>query len=305
VRDLFSRTEAGSSTDRKFLAAWLAGAFAMFAASLHDPAETSLYINIWRLFLVIACVVVSAFAINEIARRHLSLTAVAVVTVAMLCCGFAFAQDEQSIAQPSWWSMAAGLGAAGVAAWTLRRFCAGSESRERLVLVALVAAQVLADATMGMAASSPSDSDHRHLATFRRSLPEGVVPPPAMRDDDLFPTTVEPETCLLISDTDVPYRLRLALKSVWLKADLVLVRDWDDALKHVFDESRQPKPVVLVDWSKGKSRSANPTGAQWEAKPVGNPQFFEQRQLRAYVLDWKPATPSDESPRAEPAAALP
>ena len=44
---------------------------------------------------------------------------------------------------------------------------------------------------------------------------------------------------------------------------------------------------LVVDWSRGNSRPANPTGARWNAPPIGNPQFFEQRPLRAYVLAWE------------------
>jgi hypothetical protein len=50
------------------------------------------------------------------------------------------------------------------------------------------------------------------------------------------------------------------------------------------DEHQKPKTVIVVDWSHGNSRPANPTGAQWETVPVGNPQFFQHRQLRAYLV---------------------
>ena len=87
----------------------------------------------------------------------------------------------------------------------------------------------------------------------------------------------------------------LALKSVWPTADVTLVRDWDQALKVALDERQTPKAAVVVDWSHGNSRPANPTGAQWEAVPVGNPQFFEQRQLRAYVLVRERKQPDDDN----------
>ena len=65
------------------------------------------------------------------------------------------------------------------------------------------------------------------------------------------------------------------------------MKDWDEALKIAAGDGRTPKTAVVVDWSRGNSRPANPTGARWNAPPIGNPQFFEQRPLRAYVLVWE------------------
>ncbi len=65
------------------------------------------------------------------------------------------------------------------------------------------------------------------------------------------------------------------------------MRDWDEALKVAVGEGGTPKTAVVVDWSRGNSRPANPTGARWDAPPIGNPQFFVQRPLRAYVLVWE------------------
>ena len=117
----------------------------------------------------------------------------------------------------------------------------------------------------------PTTRTGGRLTTFHSSLPPGI----------------DAEACLLISESEAPYRLQLALKSVWPTAEIALVRDWDQALKVALGEHQTPKAAVVVDWSHGNSRPANPTGAQWEAVPVGNPQFFEQRQLRAYVLVWE------------------
>ena len=94
----------------------------------------------------------------------------------------------------------------------------------------------------------------------------------------------------MISESKVPYRLLLALRSVWPTGEIMVVPDWDQALKVALDENQVPKTAIVVDWSEGTS-PANPVGAQWETVTVGNPQYFEQRQLRAYVLksEHKPA----------------
>jgi hypothetical protein len=91
----------------------------------------------------------------------------------------------------------------------------------------------------------------------------------------------------VISEGRPPARLLYALKSVWPKAQIFPLKEWDEALKVAAGDGKTPKTAVVVDWSRGNSRPANPTGARWNAPPIGNPQFFEQRPLRAYVLVWE------------------
>ena len=162
----------------------------------------------------------------------------------------------------------AGLVFAVVAAQVLRRLCQASETRQWMVLAGLIAAYVVSDASIGISTIRADDSDWRALNTFHSSLPPRN----------------EVKTCLLISESGAPSRLLLTLKSVWPTTSVTLVRDWDQALKMALDEHHKPKTVIVVDWSHGNSRPANPTGAQWETVPVGNPQFFQQRQLRAYLV---------------------
>ncbi len=277
----------------RFLAAWFVCALVLFAASLRDAAPGSLYLSMWRLFLMSACTACSALALDEIARRRIGLPLFVSVTLAALLVGYVFVHQNRRGGAPSPWILVGGLVFAVVAAQVLRRVCEKSETRQWLVLAGLIVAYVVADASIGISTIRADDADWRALTTFHSSLPAEFDAESSWRE------------CLLISDSKPPYRLLLALKSVWPTADITIVRDWDQALKVALGEHQTPKTALVVDWSHGNSRPANPTGAQWEAVPVGNPQFFEQRQLRAYILMWERKPAGDENHAAGQAGSLP
>jgi hypothetical protein len=277
-RGLLSSGNGVRRASFRFLAAWFVCAFVLFAGGLRDAAPGSLYLSMWRLFLMSACTACSALALDEIARRRIGLPLFVSVTLASLWVGYFFLHQNRPARAPSPWLLGGGLAFAVLAAQVLRRFCERSQTRQWLVLSGLLAAYVAADASIGISTIRADDANWRALTTFHSSLPRGV----------------DAEACLLISESKVPYRLLLSLKSVWPSAAIEPVRDWDEALKVALGEHQTPKTAVVVDWSHGNSRSANPTGAQWEAVPVGNPQFFEARQLRAYVLVWERKPPGGD-----------
>jgi len=260
-----------------FLAAWFACALFCFAASLRlnettDAALGSLYLNMWRLFLMSACTACSALALDEVARRRISLPIFVSVTFGALLVGYAYLHPKHTGDYPSLLTVAAGLVFALAAAQILRRLCELSERRQWLLLSGLIIAYVAADASIGISnirADDQSRLDWRALSTFHNSLPPHN----------------DTGSCLLISESKPPYRLILALKSAWPTAEITVVPNWDEALKLALDENQMPKTAIVVDWSEGNSRPANPTGAQWKTITVGNPQYFDQRQLRAYVLE--------------------
>ena len=182
-------------------------ALVFFAAGLRDAAPGSLYLNMWRLFLMSACTACSALALDEVARRRIGLPLFATVTLAALVVGFCFLHHNRAGAAPPSWVLVAGLVFAVLAAQVLRRVCRTSETRQWLVLSGLIAAYVVADASIGIATIRADDADWRALTTFHSSLPPRN----------------EVKTCLLISESDVPNRLLLALKSVWPTTVVTLV----------------------------------------------------------------------------------
>jgi hypothetical protein len=255
----------------RFVALWLAASSVIYAASLSHGGNESLYTGLWRLFFSAACVCVAALALDEVTRRKVSLLEFVCLTFATLGCGYAFLRTENLVPNASLRGVFIALAAALIIARGAQEFCRRSELREWLLITGLLAAFVLGDAGLGISALEAADPDYQALTAFGRSLQ---------------PDQVDAEACLLISEGTPPVRLQFELKSVWPKAQIVPVKDWDEALKFAAGDGKTPKTAVVVDWSRGNSRPANPTGARWNAPPIGNPQFFEQRPLRAYVLVW-------------------
>jgi hypothetical protein len=286
IRGLVAPAGGGSCTRYRFLAAWTLCAFVMLGAALRWPEPQSLYISMWRLFMMSACAACSAAAIDEIARRRVSLVLFVSVTAATLFTGYAFLHVIGPGEMPSPWTLAGGLVIAVAAAAVLLRICGRHEARRRLALAGLIIAQVAADSSISIAAVRRSDADAASLRVFRQSLQERQRP--RLRGRSFRAASeIDAKVCILISEREAPYRLQFALKSVWPNAKLCVVRDWDQALRIARGENQAPPNAVVVDWSRSNSRPANPTGAQWEANPVGSPQFFQERQLRAYVLVWE------------------
>ena len=158
----------------RFLAAWFVCAFVLFAASLRDAAPGSLYLSMWRLFLMSACTACSALALDEIARRRIGLPLFVSVTLAALLVGYFFVHQNRRGGAPSPWILVGGLVFAVVAAQVLRRVCEKSETRQWLVLAGLIVAYVVADASIGISTIRADDADWRALTTFHSSLPRGV-----------------------------------------------------------------------------------------------------------------------------------
>jgi 4-amino-4-deoxy-L-arabinose transferase-like glycosyltransferase len=280
ARGLVSLDCKAKRTKLVFVAAWFLCGLGAFAAGLLVAPAGSLYFNMWRLFLMSSCVACSALALDEIAHRRIGLSTFVTVTLGSLFVGYVFLHPKTVNNAPNLWLLLGGLALAFAVGQLMRRICERSESRQWLVFAGLIFAYLAADASIGVwsiRADDQSRVDWRALSTFHNSLPPHN----------------DTGSCLLISDTKVPYRLLLALKSVWPRAEITVVPDWDQALKIALDENQVPKTAIVVDWSEGTSRPANPTGAQWETVTVGNPQYFEQRQLRAYVLKSEHKTTDD------------
>jgi hypothetical protein len=268
----FSASEGKSWPALRFLAVWMGASCVIYAASLSKGGSESLHASLWRLFFSAACVCTAAVALDQVTRRKVSLLEFVCLTFATLGCGYAFLRTGNLVPNASLRGVFVALAAALVLARAAQEFCRRNELREWLLITGLLAAFVLGDAGLGISALEAADPDYQSLTAFGRSLE---------------PDQVDAEACLLISEEEPPARLQFVLKSVWPKAQIFPVKDWDEALKIAAGDGKTPKSAVVVDWSRGNSRSANPTGARWNPLPIGNPQFFEQRPLRAYVLVWE------------------
>jgi 4-amino-4-deoxy-L-arabinose transferase-like glycosyltransferase len=274
---LFSKSASGSRRSEsagplRFAAVWMAVSGAIVAASLFEAGGLSLYANMWRLFFSVACVCTAASALDEVSRRQVTLLEFVCLTSATLGCGYALLHAEGLLPNASMRSVFVALALALLAGRAAQEFCRRGEARDWMLIALLLTGFVLADAGLGISTLEAADPDYQSLTAFGRSL---------------MPDHLDAEVCLLICDGQPPARLQLALKSVWPMTQIHPVRDWDEALKVAVGEGGTPKTAVVVDWTRGNSRPANPTGARWDAPPIGNPQFFEHRPLRAYVLVWE------------------
>jgi 4-amino-4-deoxy-L-arabinose transferase-like glycosyltransferase len=256
----------------RFVAIWMAVSGAIVAGSLYDSGSLSLYANMWRLFFSAACVCMAAVALDAVSRRKVSLLEFVCLTLATLGCGYAFLNADSVLPGSSMRGVFVALALALLAGRGAQELCRRGEGRDWMLITLLLTGFVLADAGLGIFTLEAADPDYQSLTAFSRSL---------------APDHVDAEVCLLVCDGQPPARLQLALKSVWPKTQIAPVRDWDEALKVAVGEGGTPKTAVVVDWTRGNSRPANPTGARWDAPPIGNPQFFEHRPLRAYVLVWE------------------
>jgi hypothetical protein len=267
----FTANGAESRTPLRFLGIWIATSAAIFVAALTNGGG-SLYTNMWQLFFSAACVCTAAIAIDEVTRRKVGVLEFVCLTLATLGGGYALLRTESLVPNASMRGVFIALAAALLVARGVQEFCRRSELREWLLIAGLLTAFILGDIGLGISSLEAADPNDQSLSAFCHSLE---------------PDHVDAEVCLIVSQGRPPARLQFALKSIWPKAQLCPVKDWDEALKIAAGDGQTPKTAVVIDWSRGNSRPANPTGARWSAPPIGNPQFFEQRPLRAYVLVWE------------------
>jgi hypothetical protein len=275
-RRLLAPADGQSRMPFRFLAVWMAMSCVIFAGaesvSGTGSGGESLYIDLWKLFFSAACVCTAAVALDQVTRRKVGLFEFVCLTLATLGCGYAFLRTDNLVPNASMRGVFIALAAALLVARATQEVCRRSEFREWLLIVGLLSSCVLSDAGLGIASLQASDPDYESLLAFRKSL---------------LPDKVDVEACLLVGEGQPPARLQFVLSSIWPKARIYPVKGWDEALKIAGGDGHTPKTAVVVDWSRGNSRPANPTGARWNAPPIGNPQFFEQRPLRAYVLAWE------------------
>ena len=128
-RGLCSGTGCKRRASFLFLGAWFVWALVFFAGGLRDAAPGSLYLNMWRLFLMSACTACSALALDEVARRRIGLPLFAAVTLGGACGRLLFPASQPLGAAPPSWVLVAGLVFAVLAAQVLHA-CAGRAKRD-------------------------------------------------------------------------------------------------------------------------------------------------------------------------------
>ena len=155
-----------------FLGAWFVCGLALFAAGVRDMAPVALYFYMWRLFLMSACTVCSALALDEVARRRIGLEPFVGVTFGALLLGYFFLhQNNWGGSRSAALFLGGGLLFSAAAAGVLHHLSRTSETRQWIVLAGLIVAYVVADASIGISTIRADDPDWRALNTFHSSLP--------------------------------------------------------------------------------------------------------------------------------------
>ncbi len=93
-RRLLAPRNAEPRAPFRFVACWMACSLVVFVAGLSDGGEASLYTNMWRLFFAAAAICCAAVALDEVARRKVSLLEFICLTFATLGCSYALLRAE-------------------------------------------------------------------------------------------------------------------------------------------------------------------------------------------------------------------
>ncbi|MGH7127657.1 MAG: hypothetical protein ACREIV_03745, partial [Planctomycetaceae bacterium] len=153
--------------------------------------------------------------------------------------------------------------------WLLRQYVRDRDGRARPILVGLVLVQVLAAISAGLWSVRQPESGEPGLQYFREGLAD-------VSDID---------SITLISERPPSPRLVFVLRLLEPHAEFQVQRGWDAVFAHAL--AQQPgdrRRMLVADHSSQASRSTTVGLAGLEIDPVSEPQFFERRLLRAFLV---------------------
>jgi hypothetical protein len=267
VRELFVE-EDDSGAASISLVAWCA--LVMFLASIRSSEGASISGPMWQMFLLVPSVCCAGLALDQISLRRVRVETVGATTLATMFLGYVWSQPLSAPILPTFGSAASWLAAGLTLVWGLHRLCTGREARQRVVLSTLIIALVISNAASGARSVRLADRtitccQHKRLWRQR-------------------PTCV-----VLITDGDPPLRIQFALRSLWPAAEFHVLRTTKEApAPSIWNESDFPGTAgpLVVEWSDRDSRAETPVSDQYRMTPLGDPQFFKGRTLRAHRLEW-------------------
>jgi hypothetical protein len=238
-----------------------------------NPAAASYVQNLWEGFLVLPCIAFAALGIDEISRRRVSIPLAIVVSCLSIAAILAGPPLQAGTAFPSR-QIGAIIAAVLVALYLVARIVDAvrtrSETRNRLILVCVIFAQLGVNAALGLSAvHRKTNREQTALANCRRELS----------------AVANVSACTLVREKEAnpPPTLWFVLRSLWPDADMHSVESWDEALSPMLTDKRVAEgTVIVVDWS---SRDTLPTNIHIEGLEVDaitRPQVFSGRQVRAY-----------------------
>lgn len=274
-REVLNSTDDARSRQLQFLLIWTGCALVVWLITLSNSPAESHVLELWQTFLMIPGIALAALALDEIARRHVSVFIAVGLTV------LTFATFLQTMVVPStteisttiWlWTALLIVGGFGILGWWLQWYCSKNDWRQRLVLSGLIIPLVVINAAMGLQSVRRVNQDDRSLAVLR---------------DELISIRGVNEY-VLVTESASSLRLQFVLRSIWPKGKFRLVEDWQGAMSQsVFGRFvRDGRPrIVVVNWGAREIRRPPPQFRRLDAPQPAQPQFLSGRPLRTYVFE--------------------
>ena len=238
----------------------------------------------WQGFLVVPVIGLAAYAADEIARRRIGLLralSAAVMSLMLMVDVSGWRQLFAEASDPGLLALTLLVGGP-LFVLIVWRICRESDDRQQVVLTLVIVAHVAANAALGLTVIHRQTEDDRALLAFRREL--SAVEQNLDKD-------VTVTRWALISDVHPPLPLRYILRSEWPHASPRpverggVVETWDAAVAVALNESTTPEEwYVVVEWSSRDSQPTNIPVPGIQIVPLGRPQFYLDRQLRAFQV---------------------
>lgn len=265
VRERFTVADPKRRRLLQCLLAWTGCAVLGWLVELKPSGGNGLLPTTLQSFLLLPCLALTAFVVDEVARRRVTVWMSSGLALAALFGTFPLTGPTtlNPAALTGWTALA--VVAIGAAVYCLAVLMKDSDARRRFVLRSLIVALIVANAGIGLQASRRSDRDDRALAAFRDELA-------AVHDAGEW---------TLIRQGEPSLRLRFLLRSLCPRHEYHVAEDWESAAGVA-----RPGPMrqIIIEWSNREIRPPTAPHSTALVRPVTSPQFFEGRLLRAYLL---------------------
>ena len=256
----------------QLLFTWLGCALLVWITLARNRGDQAAVLSLWEGFLLVPCVAFAAIGINEIAQRRVSppaaLAAFLVSLLAWLGTNVRIQFGTPMIPGPPWfWPLL--LFVIVVAMWKLAAACRRNDRRQQFVLTTMIVSLLFANAGLGLWDARGTTDQERELAAFREELS----------------LVTQVASCAVIHESNPPNRLWFVLRSIWPTARLSRANGWDSVQSQSFGNlESSDENLVVIDCSVRETRPAGRDNLRRQVQPIASPQYFQRRQLRAYLV---------------------
>ena len=269
-----------------FLLAWTVCGSVVWMSSLAAISHSAPIASLWQSFVLLPCIFLAAFAVDEILRRRVRAFAVVAATVGTIVIwagttGHESGGAEAGVTVLSVLALAVGLGT--VVGWAASLCCRGRETSRRWLLAGCVAFLFVGNAILGVSSTQAPQDARQELRQFASRL-VGIT---------------EVSSCTIVAAEEPPLRLRYVVASSWPDAALTIVTPPKG------DTLREPEPAtndgasaqspdskgahIVITWG---IRTLPLTSVNWRDASVhriAHPAYLENRELNVLGLTRRPS----------------